>query len=213
MVLQVVGTGFGRTGTKSLKLALERLAYGPGHHMIDVRNNLALLEHWISASQGKLPDWNLLFSGYKATVDWPSARFWREITDFYKEAKVIHTVRPVDDWLRSIQRTIFPVIQNWMNCETEDERQRGQMAWNLIGEQTFKKRIHDQAYVRSVFEAHTGQVIELVRPDHLLVFNVMEGWGSLYKFLYVEIPDQPFPNTNTTAEFIARRESINLSSG
>ena len=126
---------------------------------------------------------------------------------------MIHTVRPVDDWLRSIQRTIFPVIQNWMNCETEDERQRGQMAWNLIGEQTFKKRIHDQAYVRSVFEAHTGQVIELVRPDHLLVFNVMEGWGSLYKFLYVEIPDQPFPNTNTTAEFIARRESINLSSG
>ena len=66
------------------------------------------------------------------------------------------------------------------------------MAWNLIGEQTFKKRIHDQVYVRSVFEAHTGQVIELVRPDRLLVFNVMEGWDPLRKFLDVEIPDQRY---------------------
>ena len=34
MALKVVGAGFGRTGTLSLKTALERIGFGPCYHMM-----------------------------------------------------------------------------------------------------------------------------------------------------------------------------------
>ena len=207
MTLQVVGSGFGRTGTKSLKLALEALGFGPCHHMMEVRTNPDLLPHWLAAARGETPDWDQVFKDYQATVDWPSARFWREIMTHYPGAKVIHTHRPTDKWLASIRRTIFPSIKEWTDRATENDQQRGHMAWTLIGEQTFGGRVDDDGHVRAVFEAHTEDVIQSVPAERLLVYDVAEGWVPLCAFLGVAVPDEPFPHTNTTADFNARRSA------
>lgn len=91
MSLKVVGTGFGRTGTNSLKLALEQLGFGPCHHMYEIRDHPEQLPFWQTAAKGSQPDWDDIFSNYSSCIDWPSARYWREITDHYPDAKVLHT--------------------------------------------------------------------------------------------------------------------------
>jgi len=205
MALQIVGTGFGRTGTKSLKFVLERLGFGPCHHMTEVRTNPDLLPHWLAAVRGEKPDWDQVFKDYQATVDWPSARFWREICAHYPDAKVIHSHRPVDKWLASIQRTIFPSIKEWTSRATDNDQQRGHMAWTLIGEQTFSGRVDDADHVKAVFEAHTRDVISSIPAERLLVYDVAEGWEPLCRFLQVDVPDEAFPHANTTADFNANR--------
>lgn len=207
MTLQVVGTGFGRTGTKSLKTALEYLGVGPCHHMMEVRTNPDLLDHWAAAANGELPDWDAVFKDYGATVDWPSTRFWREITDHFPAAKVIHTHRPTDKWLASIRRTILPSIRTWADRFDADDRRRGHMAWTLIGEGTFAGRIDDDDHLRAIFEAHTRAVLRTIPAERLLVYDVAEGWAPLCAFLDVEVPDTAFPHTNTAADFNARREA------
>ncbi|MGH7010311.1 MAG: sulfotransferase family protein, partial [Caulobacteraceae bacterium] len=106
MALKVVGTGLGRTGTKSMQTALARLGFGPCHHMIEVFQHPETVPLWIEAGEGRA-DWDAIFAGYNSTVDYPSAAFWREITSHYPKAKVLHTVRDPDQWFDSIQATIL----------------------------------------------------------------------------------------------------------
>ena len=88
MSLEVVGPGFGRTGTNSLKLALEHLGFGPCHHMFEVRDNPERLADWEAAALGEAVDWDEVFRGYRSQVDWPGARYWRELTQHFPGAKV-----------------------------------------------------------------------------------------------------------------------------
>ena len=94
MILQVIGTGFGRTGTNSLKLALEQLGFDPCHHMFEISDDPQQLPYWQAAARGGTPDWELVFAGYNAAVDWPSAYVWRELAEYYSGAKIILSVRP-----------------------------------------------------------------------------------------------------------------------
>lgn len=207
MALQVIGTGFGRTGTKSLKLVLEQLGFGPCHHMIEVREKPELLPHWEAAARGETPDWDALFTDFRATVDWPAAEYWRELTAHYPDAKVIHTQRPSEAWLASIRRTIFPSLKDRHDRKEEMDRRRGDMAHALIVEGTFSGRIDDDAHCIDVFEAHNAAVREAIPPERLLVFEVAEGWGPLCAFLDVPVPDEPFPHTHTSDEFNAKRSA------
>jgi Sulfotransferase domain len=93
MALRVIGAGFGRTGTHSLKLALEQLGFAPCHHMYEVRAHPEQLAFWQAAARGELPDWDEVFAGFAAQVDWPGARFWRELAEHFPHAKVILSVR------------------------------------------------------------------------------------------------------------------------
>jgi hypothetical protein len=97
MALQIIGPGFGRTGTNSLKVALEHLGYGPAHHMFEVRDDPALLPAWEALSRGGAGDWDAIFRSYRAQVDWPGARYWRELAVHYPDAKVVLTVRDPDE--------------------------------------------------------------------------------------------------------------------
>src|SRR5215207_3434894 len=94
MPLSVVGAGLGRTGTMSLKLALERVGFGPCYHMKEVFEHLdAHVPAWDRAANGEWVDWDGLFDGYRAGVDLPVAAFYRELSEHYATAKVILTVR------------------------------------------------------------------------------------------------------------------------
>ncbi|WP_352781979.1 sulfotransferase family protein, partial [Mesorhizobium sp. M0244] len=106
MALYVIGAGMGRTGTYSLKLALEHLRFGPCHHMADVHANPEQKALWRAAGQGQLPTWDAAYAGYLSAVDWPTAHFWREVSDHYPDAKVILTVRDPEAWYDSMAQTI-----------------------------------------------------------------------------------------------------------
>lgn len=106
MVLKIIGAGFGRTGTASLKLALEQLGYDPCYHMKEVIQNPHFTEYWMRAADGS-PDWEQIFDGYQATMDFPASSFWGELADYYPDAKVILTIRDAEDWFRSTQETVL----------------------------------------------------------------------------------------------------------
>jgi hypothetical protein len=202
MALKVFGTGFGRTGTNSLKLALEHLGFGPCHHMYEIRDDPGQLHFWQKAAAGELPDWDAAFAGYSSSVDWPSVFFWREITAHYPDAKVIHSHRPEDAWLRSIHATIHPTMRDRDSIEPGNRRNLVEMCQKLIGDQTFGGRLGEADHALSVYRAHDAAIRAAFSPERMLVLDVAEGWTPLCAFLGVAVPDVPFPFVNRSQEFI-----------
>ena len=201
MALTIVGAGFGRTGTNSLKLALEHLGFGPCHHMYEVIENPEQLPYWQAADRGELPDWDEVFANYRSCLDWPSARFWREIAGHYSDAKVLLSVRPEENWLKSIHATIYPVIRDRADNEPGFYRDLMEMCYGLIEHQTFGDRLGDPDHALEVYRTHNAEVQATVAPDRLLTFDVAEGWEPLCAFLGVSVPDIEFPHTNRSQDF------------
>lgn len=201
MTLQVIGTGFGRTGTNSLRLALEQLGFAPCHHMFALREAPDELRFWQAAGRSEPVDWDAAFARYRAAVDWPSAKFWRETTAHFPDAKVIHTTRSPASWHASVTATILPAMQGYREMEPGPRRDRLEMAWRLIVEQSFGGRMADPEHAMAVFRAHDAEVRRTIPDSRLLVYEVREGWGPLCAFLGVPVPDAAFPNTNSTEEF------------
>ena len=202
MALSVVGAGFGRTGTLSLKLALEQLGLAPCHHMTEVFANPAQAATWLAAGRGEAVDWDALLEGYKASVDWPSCYFWRELAAHYPDAKVILSRRDPQRWYKSISSTIFPAMKGGTPDE-EPIRTVMAMSNRLITKKTFDGDT-SEAHVLDVLARHEAEVKRSIAPERLLVFDVAEGWEPLCTFLGVPVPATPFPRTNSTEEFQAR---------
>ena len=205
MALEIVGAALGRTGTNSLKLALEQLGFGPCHHMFEVRDHPEQLPYWQAAARGELPDWDEVFANYRACVDWPSARFWREIAAHYPDAKVLLTRRDPAKWFDSVHATIYPVVESWRTCEPGRFRDTMEMAWQIVVEQTFGGRLDDRDHAIAVFRAYEEEVRRTIAPERLLAYDVSQGWAPLCAFLEVPVPDAPFPRTNTSEEFREKR--------
>ncbi|TPE50132.1 sulfotransferase family protein [Amaricoccus solimangrovi] len=203
MSLQIVGAGFGRTGTHSLREALDTLGLGPCYHMIEIiQDPDRKVPQWVAASEGKA-DWDAIFEGYGSTVDWPSAAYWKEILAHYPDAKVILSTRPAEGWYDSFSETIAwlmatpatlpPHLQPWLT-----------MASDLVTKTTFGGRPTDREHAIAVFNAYEAEVKASVPPDRLLVFQASEGWEPLCRFLDKPIPATPYPRTNTKDDFIHR---------
>jgi hypothetical protein len=200
MALKVVGAGFGRTGTLSLKNALEKLGFAPCYHMMEVFPRPDHVRMWHRLAFENAIDWDLLFRDFQATVDWPSARWWREIAAHYPEAKVLLSVRDPEAWYKSMIDTIYQPMK-WPVPDSVPElaRLQNEMARKAILEETFDNRFEDKAHAIEIFNRHTQEVRATIDPARLLVFDVKEGWAPLCRFLEVPIPDQPFPRLNDTA--------------
>lgn len=199
--LRVIGAGFGRTGTLSLRQALEHLGFGPCGHMHTNFEHPERFAHWEEALRrkeaGELIDWRPLLEGYPAIVDWPAASFWRELAAAHPAAKVILTVRDPARWFDSMQDTIFPFL-----ASLEVTGGPG-LPGAVIVDATFDRRTDDRAHCEGVSTRHIETVRGTIPEDRLLVFDVREGWEPLCAFLGVQIPDTPFPRTNTIVEFNA----------
>jgi hypothetical protein len=202
MALKVVGSGLGRTGTKSMQTALNMLGVGPCHHMVEVFMHPETMALWVNAGEG-LPDWDLIFKDYQSMVDYPGAAYWRQIADHYPDAKVLHTVRDPDKWFESTQATIFspasPAVQS-----TEGP----QSAFFNSFTGPFREHLHDRAWMTDYFRRHTEEVKATIAPERLLIYEVGEGWDRLSKFLGVPAPDEPYPSENSREEFIARSAAM-----
>jgi hypothetical protein len=203
MALKVIGSGLGRTGTFSTKLALEQLGFGPCHHMVEVFMHPESVPLWLAAGEGR-PDWDAIFAGYQSMVDHPGCAYWRELMDFYPDAKVLHTVRDPEKWFESTQATIFNPDRPDPPAGTPMGTFFGQLAAWYGGDR------HDRTFMLDFFRRHTEAVVAGVPKERLLVFDVAEGWEPLCAFLGVPVPETPYPRENTTAQFQARSANAPL---
>ncbi len=211
MALSVIGAGFGRTGTLSLRIALDRLGLGPCHHMLEVFEHPEHIDAWERAAGGDPADWDGLFRGYRSAVDWPACAFYRELAERYPEAGVVLTLRDPGRWYRSAAETIFPVMTGSPAGDDPVALAQARMAREVIAERTFGGRVDDRAHAIAVYERHAEEVRLTIPPGRLLVYQVAEGWGPLCRFLGLSEPAEPFPRANTTEDFremiAARREA------
>ena len=196
MPLKVIGAGIGRTGTLSLKIALEQLGFGPCYHMMEVIANPPYAEHWARAAEGEKMNWDEVFRGYNSAVDWPVGDYWRELAAHYPDAKVILTVRDPEKWFKSTQATIFSSL----NTFAQHDNALGK-TMRAIGARHFGGALNDHDICVAAFARHNAAVKNGGLGDRLLVYQISEGWDPLCRFLGVPIPATPFPAANSTDEF------------
>ena len=199
MTLQVVGAGLGRTGTLSLKLALEQLLGGRCYHMIAVGDRAEDADVWGDAYEGRLPDWHAFFGDtYRAVVDWPAAPFWAEIADAFPDAIILLSERDVDSWWTSASNTIFPALETYYDPNTNAD------GWMRMGRgmmERFTPNWRDEAAAKAAYLAHYEHVRRTAPPDRLVEWRAGDGWDPICAALGLPVPAEPFPHTNTTEEF------------
>ena len=206
MTLKVIGAGFGRTGTLSLKLALEKLGFNPCHHMMEVFGKPEHIALWQDAADGKRADWEAIFDGYQAAVDWPVCAFWEELAEVYPDAKFILSKRDADKWFASASATIFAGMRS--GDKSDPHRN---MITTLIVDSTFGGDIENAEHAKGVFEAHNAKVQATLPVERLLVFEASDGWEPLCAYLGVPVPGEPYPRTNSTEDFNKRAKSGSFS--
>ncbi len=201
MTLKVIGAGFGRTGTLSLKLALEKLGFDKCYHMMEVNNHQDHHQLWAKAHRGEAVDWDALFGGYQASVDWPACNLWREQAVHFPDAKIILTLRNPESWYTSIMNTIYP--SSIALCEMDDPKMRATGKWSIeiIWDRLFQSRMDDKAHVMEVFNRHNQTVMDEVPAERLLVYEAGQGWEPLCQFLGIAPPEEDYPRVNTTDQF------------
>jgi len=195
MTLRVIGAGFGRTGTDSMREALSILGFGPCHHMFEVTENPVMKSRWRAFMAGQDADWGALFEGYASCVDWPAVLFWRDLVEAFPEAKVVLTWRSPESWWASYENTLLRYYQT-----TDDRASVGYLAID----RAFGPRAEDRDHVLGIYEANTAAALAEVPPDRLILHRLGDGWEPLCAGLGVPVPDVPYPNRNSTAEIRQR---------
>jgi len=199
MTLRVVGAGLGRTGTSSLKLALETLLSAPCYHMREVIAHKP--EHvpiWHNAALGTMPNWNTFFADYAATVGPPPAWFWPELIAAFPDALVLLSVRDPEAWWDSASQTIFKVDES--STVSDEYKAMTKAAYTALG----LANRQDRNAAIAASDVHNARVREVVPSDRLLIWQVGDGWAPICEALDLPVPDEPFPHTNTREEFQAR---------
>ena len=199
MSLRVISLGVGRTGTFSMKLALEELGFGPCHHMEEVDARSAQqVAFWAAAARGQV-DMRVAYAGFNAAVDWPTAAFCHELYAAFPNAKFILTVRDPEKWYKSFSETIVPLIQ-------PDEKTPPDllpflaMVMEMV-EKTGFRIPSTKINILAAYERHIVDVTSTIPADRLLVFEVKQGWEALCEYLGVPVPAMEFPRTNNTKDF------------
>lgn len=196
MTLKIIGTGFGRTGTDSMRHALNTLGVGPTHHMRELGNQNPLRKHWLELVDGAEPNWNKLFAGYHACVDWPSAYYWQSLVTEYPDAKVLLTLRSAESWWVSFEATILKHIIEYPDPTG--------FAHRLIAEQVFGGRPDDKNHAIAVYNQNVDEVKATIDSSRLLIHNLGDGWDPLCRWLNLPTPDTEYPKGNSAKEFMTR---------
>jgi hypothetical protein len=197
MAIAVVGAGVGRTGTHSLKLALEQLLGGPCHHMVEILSDPpSQVPAWTDAIEGRPVDWSSMLANYRAIVDWPGGSFWPELSAAFPDALVLLSVRDPEAWYRSASNTIFLTM----------DKMPGELApWMESVKKLFHDRFSDDlenpTAMMDAFVRHNDAVRAGVPAGRLLEWTPADGWDPICDRLGLPVPAEPFPVTNTTGEF------------
>lgn len=213
MSIKIIGAGFPRTGTTTLKTCLETLGFKHVYHMKELLVNPHMLHYWKTLDATGDTDWDGLYKGYDATVDFPGYPWYKEHMKRYPDAKVILTVRDFDAWYKSVDSTVF---RAGPQTPGEKIKMMGKLLTNGRARNVvkcikfFKKRFfaeelqgkfEDKAFAKKVWEDHLASVKATVPKEKLLVYDVRDGWGPLCKFLGVPEPSEALPHLNKKENF------------
>lgn len=204
MALEIIGAGFGRTGTFSLKAALERLGFGPCHHMSEVIDRTEQIRLWSGVAEGR-PDYDRIFAGYTSAADFPVSAFWQDVLAASPGAKVILSDRDPEQWYASFSQTILPLILD-KAAWPEARRPWFEMMNKVIIGKALGGRT-DRDGILAAYRANVIAARELAAEGRALVFSSRDGWEPLCDFLGVEVPVEPYPKTNPRDEFFAAARS------
>ena len=205
MTLKVIGAGVGRTGTNSLKLALEQLLGGPCYHMHEIFDHKEDIPVWHAAALGTMPDWNDFLTDWTATIDWPASAFWEEQARANPDAVILLSHRDAEAWWKSASNTIFPA-----SVAAPESRWRD-MIFDLF-EKRFTRDIENRDAAIAAYEKHNRYVREHAPRDRLVEWQPGDGWSPLCDALGCDVPDTPFPHVNSTEEFKSREPRSSESS-
>lgn len=211
MPLKIIGTGLGRTGTYSLKVALEHLGFGKTYHMTELFQYPEGIKYFNEAEKGKDVNWEELFKNYSSAVDYPVVRYFRQITEYYPDAKVIHTVRDPEEWYQSAKNTILKSGNLTLSKFIKfgfyffvSENVRRRLPALLYSKKLMKLEFEDiknkQKAIKR-YEQHSENVIRYVSSSRILMYNITDGWEPLCRFLNVPVPAENFPRTNGMDDF------------
>ncbi len=203
MTLKVIGAGFGRTGTLSLKAALEQLGYGPCHHMKEVMLHNDQAEWFSKASKGIEVDWHEVFKNYSSAVDWPAAAYYQELADIFPEAKIVLSIRDPDAWYKSVNNTIFRVIPNfpkWIRFIFPRSDKVFNMIEKTIWQGEFSGQFEDKKLTIQVYKDRVEAIKKTFPAERLLIHSSKDGWEPLCEFLDVGIPETPYPWLNDSSK-------------
>ena len=208
MALQVIGAGFGRTGTTSLKAALEQLGFSKCHHMEEVMTSRSQTAFWWALAErgANTADtgWDEIFEGFQASCDWPSSTYWEELHRHYPEAKIILTVRDEQRWYESCSATIYSIsflVPTWIMRMIPPLHRMNTMVIASVWDGVFHGRFEDRDHAVKIYRAHVAYVKATAPPDKLLVFEAKQGWEPLCQFLGVPVPEGSYPHLNDSARF------------
>ena len=213
MSIKIIGAGFPRTGTTTLKRSLEMLGYEKTYHMKELLVRPENLHYWTTLADTGTTDWDGLYDGYQATVDFPGYPFYREHMERYPDAKVILTVRPFEKWYNSVYSTVWQagpqtlpeklgmMLKLATNARIRKVVKCIKFVKRMIWEEEFKGKFEDKAFVEKRFNEHIAEVKAYVPEDKLLIYDVRDGWGPLCAFLGVEEPAEPLPHLNKRENF------------
>lgn len=182
-----------------MRNALNILGLGPTHHMFELGEGSPLRPLWLDLAKGAEPDWDRLFEGYTACVDWPSAFYWRTLIEVYPDAKVVLTMRSPESWWKSFEATLLKHMQSG-----DDPEGLSQL---LVAQQVFDGRPEDRANAIDVYNRNVADVLATLEPDRLLVHNLGDGWDPLCAWLGLPVPTVDYPSGNTTADILARMDA------
>lgn len=212
--MKLIGAGLPRTGTLSQKVALEMVGFGPCYHMVNVLSDLDETEGWAQALEGKAA-WDEIFEGHESTVDWPGSFFYRELADYYPDAKVLLSLRDSESWVKSMRDTIWGIFYGDMLMrDLSDARGRVDPQWasyiKMMEGMWEKSGLINAASdttsedMASAMERYHQEVQDTIPADRLLVWSVSEGWEPLCEFLEVPVPEADFPHLNDSKVFADR---------
>jgi Sulfotransferase domain len=203
MALRVVGAGVGRTGTASLKLALERLLGGRCYHMLEVLANPADDVFWKAVVHEGREDFATVMDGFAAAVDWPAAAYWRELAAQNPDALILLSTREsAERWWTSYDATIVGVLKARMT--SEDPASARHASWVIaMLQDRFTVRWDERTEAIAAYERHNEDVRAGADPERLLEWRPGDGWEPICEALGVAVPGEPFPHENTTADFQA----------
>ena len=220
MSIKIIGAGFPRTGTNTLRESLEMLGFVKTYHMKHLLVHPENLHYWTTLRDTNTTNWDALYDGFEATVDFPCYPWYKQHMQRYPDAKVILSTRPFEKWHESVSSTVW-------RASNPSEEQRLEMAKKveqnpallpvlkcvglskeIIMDKHFEGRFSDKEFAEQVFNKHHEDVKNYVPAEKLLVFDVAEGWEPLCEFLNVPVPDVPLPHTNKKEDFKAMLEEL-----
>lgn len=205
-MVEVIGAGFGRTGTASVKQALEMLGFAPCHHMLEVLSDPPTAAGWVAALHGDRDALRARLAGYRAVVDFPGALLWREMMELYPDAKVLLTVRDAKKWYDSARATILDPNRGGRIAKLVDAGGGAAVVDFMaplaaaMATRGFRRDLSEEDLI-AVYERHNAAVRADVPADRLLVYRVGEGWAPLCEFFGVAVPAEPFPRVNESGRF------------